>query len=71
MFFSDNGVHIEDFHYDTYIGDMILNNIKKTQFEGMKGVIEFDEFGGSMSTVTMQQMYHPGKALPQLSVNRR
>ena len=52
---------IEDFQYDSHIGNMIYDNILQTDFMGFKGNIYFDETGGSI-TNTQTHQWLPSKS---------
>ena len=47
---ADSHKKIEDFNYDAFIGNIMLENMQKTYFMGMKGLVMFDDTGGSMSS---------------------
>lgn len=52
--FADNVIRITDFDYDEKIGDLIFENMKKTNFKGMTGTVQFDEQGSSSSASKLQ-----------------
>ena len=48
-------VSILDFNYDSFIGDLMFENVKQTYFKGMTGTVSFDEHGETISVTKMAQ----------------